>query len=455
MTTSLPGQQNYFEAFIKAAQYLAGLTAQQDIWSETGKVLVNFFGADVGAVEERRADGEAAGRRWAFSERYSGRRDLEAETGGAIAEVLESGFLSARIILTPHPLSIACFPITRENQVVAVMVVGHGMPGPLPRKLLNVHLAVAGLVGTIGERLASERELRRHRRQLEEEIAERKQAEEALRRAHEELEMRVIERTSELKNANEHLELEIAERKRAEAGLSLRSQELARSNADLEQFAYVASHDLQEPLRMVASYLQLLEERYSDKLDSDAHEFIGFAVDGARRMQVLIADLLAYSRIGTRGQSFQPVNCEQVLEKAMINLHIAIQESGAQITHPPLPTVWGDAMQLTQLFQNLIGNAIKFRRDRPPEICIRAEPEEDCWRFSVRDNGIGIEPQHFERIFMVFQRLHSRSAYPGTGIGLAICKKIVERHGGAIWVESEPGQGATFYFTIPKKGGPL
>jgi signal transduction histidine kinase len=297
--------------------------------------------------------------------------------------------------------------------------------------------------------------IRERTSELRNELAERKKAEEALRRAHEELEMRVIERTSELKKANEHLELEIAERKRAEADLSLRSQELARSNADLEQFAYVASHDLQEPLRMVASYLQLLEKRYWDKLDSDANDFIGFAVDGARRMQVLIADLLAYSRIGTRGQSFRPVNCEQALEKAMINLHIAIQESGAQITHTPLTTVWGDAMQLTQLFQNLIGNAIKFRRDRPPEIYIRAEPEEDAWRFSVRDNGIGIEPQHFERIFMVFQRLHSRSAYPGTGIGLAICKKIVERHGGAIWVESEPGQGATFYFTIPKKGGTL
>ncbi len=206
MTTSLPGQQNYFEAFIKAAQYLAGLTAQQDIWSETGKVLVNFFGADVGAVEERRADGEAAGRRWAFSERYSGRRDLEPETRGAIDEVLESGFLSARIILTPDPLSIACFPITRENQGVAVMVVGHGMPGPLPRELLNVYLGVAGLVGTIGERLASEQELRRHRRQLEMEIAERKRAEEALKRLNEELEERVRERTKELERRNYDLE---------------------------------------------------------------------------------------------------------------------------------------------------------------------------------------------------------------------------------------------------------
>ncbi|MFH0880385.1 MAG: PAS domain S-box protein, partial [Lentisphaerota bacterium] len=185
MEKPLPGQQNYFEAFIKSAQYLAGLTAQQDIWSETGKVLVNFFGAAVGAVEEKRANGETAGSRWAFCERYSSRSDLEAETREAIAEVLECGFLSARIIFTPDPLSIACFPITRQNQVVAVMVVGHRMPEPLPGELLNVYLAVAGLVGTTVERLASEQELWRHRRQLQEEIAERKQAEVVLRESEE------------------------------------------------------------------------------------------------------------------------------------------------------------------------------------------------------------------------------------------------------------------------------
>jgi light-regulated signal transduction histidine kinase (bacteriophytochrome) len=172
-------------------------------------------------------------------------------------------------------------------------------------------------------------------------------------------------------------------------------------------------------------------------------------------MHVLITDLLTYSRIGTRGQPFQPVNCQQVLEKVMINLQIAVQESKAQITHNPLPTVWGDETQLIQLFQNLIGNAVKFRADRPLEICIHAEPKDDCWRFSIQDNGIGIESQHFERIFKVFQRLHSRSSYTGTGIGLAICKKIVERHDGAIQVESKPGKGTTFYFTISRKGDPI
>ncbi len=230
MEKSLPGQQNYFDAFIKAAQYLAGLTDQQDIWSETAKALVGFFGAEAGAVMERRATGEAAGRRWVFSERYSGRTDLEADTGEAIAEVLDSGFLSARIISTPDPLSIACFPITRENQVVAAMAVGHAMSGPLPRELLDVYLAVAGLAGTTSGRLASERELRRRRRQLEEEIAERKRAELALTRLNEELEERVRGRTKELERRNYELE----QINKLFIGRELRMVELKKRIADLE-----------------------------------------------------------------------------------------------------------------------------------------------------------------------------------------------------------------------------
>ena len=276
---------------------------------------------------------------------------------------------------------------------------------------------------------------------------------EGLRKSHDELEMRVQERTSELKKSNEQLELEVAERTRAEAVLNIRSQELTRSNAELGMFAYVASHDLQEPLRMVASYLQLVDTRYREHLDADAHEFIAFAVDGARRMQVLINDLLAYSRIGTRGQAFQPTDCEAVLQTAMQNLQVAIRESGAQITHALLPAVIGDATQLVQLFQNLIGNALKFRRDEPPQIHIHAELKGGFWCLSVQDNGIGIESEYFDRIFVVFQRLHGRVAYPGTGIGLAICKYIVERHGGTIWVESEFGKGSTFHFTLSKSGG--
>lgn len=244
-------------------------------------------------------------------------------------------------------------------------------------------------------------------------------------------------------------------------------QELARSNAELEQFAYVASHDLQEPLRMVTSYLQLLERRYKNQLDSSADQFIAYAVDGARRMQILINDLLNYSRVSTRGQPFVPVDCNAILSTAIANLQIAIDESQAEITHDPLPTVVADASQLLQVLQNLIANAIKFSREEPPKIHISAVqrtptpndkpsnliPTATEWLFSVRDNGIGLDAQYAQRIFVIFQRLHSRSQYPGTGIGLAICKKIIERHGGNIWVESQPNQGSIFYFTIPDKAG--
>jgi signal transduction histidine kinase len=275
---------------------------------------------------------------------------------------------------------------------------------------------------------------------------------EGLHRSHVELERRVQERTSELQKSNKLLGIEVEERRQAEASLMLRSEELARSNTELEQFAYVASHDLQEPLRMVASYVQLIEKRYQDKLDSDGREFIEFAVDGAKRMQVLIEDLLAYSRITTRAEPFQSTDCEEVLEVVTDNLQMTIQESGARITHSSLPTVMGDVTQLRQLFQNLISNAIKFRGDTAPEVHVDVEPQEDSWLISVQDNGIGIETQHLDRIFLLFQRLHGRGSYPGTGLGLAICRKIVERHGGTIWAESEPGTGTKFSFTIPKKG---
>ena len=239
----------------------------------------------------------------------------------------------------------------------------------------------------------------------------------------------------------------------ANAELTRKAQELARSNAELEQFAYVASHDLQEPLRMVSSYTQLIMRRYSDRLDGDAREFMEFIVDGSARMKRLIEDLLAYSRVGTHGKELKPIDCETVLEKALVNLRGTIEDNGAVVTHDPLPTADADNSQLVQLFQNLIGNAIKFRGAAPPAVHVSAEERADVWVFIVRDNGIGIEPQYFERIFMVFQRLHGKAEYPGTGIGLAICKKVVDRHGGRIWVESQPGQGSKFCFALPKNGG--
>jgi len=248
---------------------------------------------------------------------------------------------------------------------------------------------------------------------------------------------------------------DITERKQAEEALRKAHDDLARSNTDLERFAYVASHDLQEPLRMVASFVQLLGERYRGQLDADADEFIGFAVDGAKRMQTLINDLLEYSRVGTRGEPLQPTDANIALDDALWNLDLAITDAGATITHDPLPTVIADPTQLAQLFQNLVSNAIKFHGTEPPVVHVSAQETFEVsetskvWRFSIRDNGIGIAPADHDRIFGIFQRLHSREEYAGTGIGLAVYQRIVERHDGRIWVESQVGQGTTFFFTLP------
>ena len=263
-------------------------------------------------------------------------------------------------------------------------------------------------------------------------ITEQRRAEAALKEANETLEMRVAERTAELSET---------------------AEELRRSNRELEQFAYITSHDLQEPLRQVRSFVQLLRDRHQDKLAGDALEYMKFIYDGAARMSDLVHDLLAFSRVGAKERKPQPVSCTAALQDALAGLQASLTEARAVVTHDELPTVSADPRQLTQLFQNLIGNAVKFRRDgAAPEIHVGARRDGANWLLSVRDNGIGIDPEHFERIFMVFQRLHTREKYPGTGIGLAICKKIVEQHGGRIWLESEPGRGTTFYFALPEKG---
>jgi len=259
---------------------------------------------------------------------------------------------------------------------------------------------------------------------LQNQFEERVRAEEALRELNQELESRVEARTHELR----------------------------RSNEALEQFAYVASHDLREPLRMVTSYLELLEKRYQEKLDQNAREFIGYAVDGAQRMHRLIDDLLAFSRVQTKARPFEPVACDDILRHVLENLQVAIAEVQAVIDSDPLPTVQGDATQLSQLFQNLLANALKFHGEEAPRIQVRVRRVWPDWEFSVADNGIGLPMEHAQRIFVIFQRLHARDRYPGTGIGLSICQKIVERHGGRIWVASEVGKGSTFSFTLPAEG---
>lgn len=292
-------------------------------------------------------------------------------------------------------------------------------------------------------------ELRSLNEELRQENAERRRAEQELSSHRDHLEEQVEQRTAGLKQANDKLQQEIAVRREAEQQLAQAMVELKRSNEDLQQFAYVASHDMQEPLRMVSSYTQLLARRYKGRLDDDADDFIGFAVDGAKRMQQVIADLLAYSRVGAGHKPAEEVDCQHLLRAVQRDLRGAMEKTGAKVVHGHLPTVMGNRTQLQLLLQNLIGNAIKFCGEAPPLIKISAHREPGQWIFSVQDNGIGIEPQHTKRIFTIFQRLHTRDKYPGTGIGLAICRKIVERHDGRIWVESKPPGGATFHFTIP------
>lgn len=245
---------------------------------------------------------------------------------------------------------------------------------------------------------------------------------------------------------------DLSERKRAEQRLADYAKELERSNQELEQFAYIASHDLQEPLRMVASFTELFARRYADVVDDTGREFLGFAVEGAKRMKTLINDLLDYSRLAKDGQSLQQVDCNLVLEQVMQTLRLAINDSKAQISSGQLPCIHGNPSQLRQLFYNLLSNAIKYRdKDRPPCVRIDAQRLAEDWRFCVTDNGIGIDTQHRERIFMLFQRAHRNRHYPGTGIGLAVCKKIVELHGGRIWVESEPNVGSQVFVTMPQQ----
>ena len=262
---------------------------------------------------------------------------------------------------------------------------------------------------------------------IQQEITRRASAEEEVRTLNMDLERRVADRTAELAE---------------------RAKELERSNLELQQFAYVASNDLQEPLRTIASFTQLLAKRYHDKLDDKAREFINFAVDGSKRMQTLINDLLAFSRVGTQGKPFAPTHCDAVLDRILKNLKTSIENSGAVITRDPLPIVMGDEVQLAQLLQNLLTNAMKFRGADVPRIHISAIPDGTKWKIMVRDNGIGIPPEHHDRIFVIFQRLHTKTQYPGTGIGLAICKKVAERHGGRLWIEPSLGGGSTFCFTI-------
>ena len=324
--------------------------------------------------------------------------------------------------------SLAVVPIRYRDKTIGAVHMADRRPGQFPPGTIEFIEAMAPLLGEAIHRFQAEAELAHYRDRLEE---------------------LVRQRTSELETANTRLQVEIAERKRAQEVLQETAQELERSNRDLEQFAYVASHDLQEPLRAVGGYVRLLQHRFPEKLDAKAIEYVEGAAQGAARMERLITDLLAFARVGTQPGGFAVSDFNSLLSDALHNLQTSIQAAQVSIHREPLPSLPADSTQIVQLFQNLIANAIKFRSERPPELRVGARPEPGRWVFWVRDNGIGIDPQYFPRIFQVFQRLHTRKTYPGTGIGLAICKRIVERHGGAVWLESQVDQGSTFYFSIP------
>ena len=371
-------------------------------------------------------------------------------------------------IETGKPVDIECrggihlyaVPIGAGSEIIGSINFGYGDPPKDIEKLKEIALRYGVSLEELREHSASYEsrplfiiEIAKNRLHTSAwiigEIVNRKKAEQALQKAHDELERRVEERTLELSIINDQLKAEIEVRKRAEEELKKLSEELARSNTDLRDFAYVASHDLKKPLQSIEGFVKLLGRRYKGKLDAKADEFIEYIGSGVKWMQELIKDLLEYSQVGAKEKKFKPTDCSGVVKKAVGNLQAAIEESNAVVTYDELPTVMVDTPQMISLFQNLIDNAIKFRGEEAPRIHISAERKGDEWVFSIRDNGIGIDPKDSERIFGMFQRLHGSTDYPGTGIGLAICKKIIERHVGRIWVKSKTGKGSTFYFTMP------
>ncbi|MEX2206054.1 MAG: ATP-binding protein [Myxococcota bacterium] len=381
-----------------------------------------------------RGDSVELARSIEFKGRHAGFVVLESDLSDLAARARAIGTVSALVFVLSFPLALL---LTAHFQRV--------VSGPLLDLVDTVRRISRDQDYALRAEVRSGDELALLVRSFNEMLEQIEQRDDALEAARTGLEMRVEERTKDL-------EQEIAVRRRTEASLAKQAEELARSNADLEQFAYVASHDLQEPLRMVASYTQLLSETHQGKLGAESDKYIRHAVDGATRMQQLVVDLLAYARVGRASREPTLVDCRSAFDQAVANLEVVVRESNARVTCDELPKVLGHATQFAQLFQNLIGNALKFRGEEPPRIHVDAVRRDGEHVFSVRDNGIGFEAKHAEKIFVIFQRLHARSSrYPGTGMGLALCKKIVETHGGRIWAESTPGLGSTMSFSIPTR----
>ena len=551
--TLLNDERYYFEAFMKTVQYLATLTTQKGIMKNLEKLIKKFYNSDFFAFYECGADGTIIEHLNKFSHTLFSKNGLE-KIEETIVQVQESGFFASELINSPDPYAMVFLPISKANQIISVIVIGHKYSERLPKYLLNIYLALGGLIGTTIEKLTliqelrtqhqklkkSEDELMKHRDHLEKlveiRMEELKESEERYRELANSLPqvitetdkrgnltfvnanaysvfgytlddfnkglnvlqmiipedrkkaMKDIMRFLKLKGKEEEIKrkkigytmlrkdgstfpsmvysspiiyndtsvglrsiiIDITDRKKAEKELTNALEEIKRSNTKLEQFAYIASHDLQQPLTMISGFASLLKIRYKESLDKDAREFIDFIIDGATRMHDLIKNLLSFSRIGTQGKTFKPTNMNVVLKKTLNNVRISAIETKAIITNDPLPVIIADESQMGQLLQNLISNAIKFHGPVQPKIHISGETKKNEWIFAVRDNGIGIDSKNFERIFVIFQRLFKKGEFPGTGIGLAVCKKIIQLHGGKLWVESELKKGSTFYFSIPR-----
>ena len=460
MVTDLQGRILAHSDHAKSGQYVRDLSVL------TGSVesrLLNENPLAVQAVGPIAVRGRAIGWAWLGIDRSGDQEHLNYVTRSGFlytffAVIIGTSFAIVLAATITRPLRLLlsgaerlsqdrldeAIPVTTKSEVGIVTHAFNAAMERLARQRNELRASRDELEKRVEERT---RELARANAILAEEIRERTEAQDALNKAHAKLEERVRERTADLAQMNQALQSEILERRRAESALQEANASLALSNKDLEQFAYAASHDLQEPLRTIKSFIALLAKRYQDKLGGDAFEIIEYAIQGADRMEALIRDLLAYSRIGRSKEPLTRISCDLALAAALSNLRGASDSCGATITSSALPEILAHELEMVQLFQNLVGNAIKYRSERPPQIHIASRQQGGEWLFEVRDNGIGILPAHQNRIFGIFQRLHSQQ-YPGTGIGLATCSKIVQRHGGRIWVESELGVGSTFKFTI-------
>ena len=421
----LNDERYYFEAFIKTVQYLETLTTHKNIMKNLETLVKIFYNSDFFAFYECGADGKIIEHRNEFSNNLFSKKVLE-KIGEITVQVQESGFFASELVNPPDPYAMVFLPISKANQIISVIVIGHTYSERLPKYLLNIYLALGGIIGTTIEKLTMIQELRKQHSKLKEN------------------DRFLTNIFSSVKDGD------ITDRKKAEEEVTNVLEEIKRSNSELEQFAYIASHDLQEPLRMISGFANLLEKRYKDSLDKDAKDFIDFIIDGTTRMHDLINDLLTFSRIGTQGKVFKPTDMNVVLEATLNNVRISAIETNAIITCDPLPVVIADESQMAQILQNLISNAIKFHGAVHPKIHISGETKKNEWIFTITDNGIGIDSKDFERIFVIFQRLHKKGEYSGTGIGLTVCKKIIQRHGGKIWVESELKKGSIFHFSIPR-----